>query len=189
MPKAPAKPLSGKEFPDKAIPDTLLQDAAALHAAVSALVRVYQFRDRDRICCHDISVTQCHALEALVERGPQRSLALAEVLRLDKSTTTRVIDALVRKGYVERSPDPDDARAVSLAATRGGRALYERIERELIAQQVELLRDVDRDALVDATEVVRRLARAAEARFVSGISVGNCAPACGTGDDGKRGCG
>ncbi len=179
MPKSPAQSL----------PDTLLQDAAALHAAVSALVRVYQFRDRDRICCYDISVTQCHALEALVERGPQRSLALAEVLRLDKSTTTRVIDALVRKGYVARSPDPDDARAVSLAATRSGRALYARIEGELIAQQAELLRDVDRDALLDATEVVRRLARAAEARFVSGVSVGGCAPACGTGDDGKRGCG
>lgn len=198
MPKAPAKPLSGKAIrekaisgetipgkaiPGKAIPDTLLQDAAALHAAVSALVRVYQFRDRDRICCYDISVTQCHALEALIKRGSQRSLALAEVLRLDKSTTTRVIDALVRKGYVERSPDPDDARAVSLAATRSGRALYERIERELIAQQAELLRDVDRDALVDAIEVVQRLARAAEARFVSGVSVGGCAPACCIGEE------
>ena len=39
---------------------TALQaDAETLHAALSELVRVYQFRDRDRICCHDISVTQC----------------------------------------------------------------------------------------------------------------------------------
>lgn len=45
-------------------------DAEALHTAVADLVRVYQFRDRDRICCHDISVTQCYALEALVEHGP-----------------------------------------------------------------------------------------------------------------------
>lgn len=169
--------------------DALLQDAAALHAAVSALVRVYQFRDRDRICCHDISVTQCHALEALAERGPQRSLALADALRLDKSTTTRVVDALVRKGYVERAPDPDDARAVSLKITRSGRGLYEKIHRELIQQQADLLRDVDRDALAGATEVVRRLARAAEARFVSGISVGGCAPSCGPGSDAKSGCG
>jgi len=153
--------------------DAHLQDAAALHAAVSALVRVYQYRDRDLICCYDISVTQCHAIEALVERGPLRSQALAEVMRLDKSTTTRVVDALVRKGYAERSPDPDDARAVSLSATRSGRALYRKIERELIAQQAELLRDVGREALVGATEVIRRLARAAEARFVS--DAGACA--------------
>ena len=51
----------------------LESDAAALQAAVSELVRVYQFRDRDRICCHDISVTQCYALETLVEHGPMRS--------------------------------------------------------------------------------------------------------------------
>jgi hypothetical protein len=28
------------------------QDAAALYDALSDLIRVYQFRDRDRICCH-----------------------------------------------------------------------------------------------------------------------------------------
>ena len=47
----------------------LERDAVALQAAVSELVRVYQFRDRDRICCHDISVTQCYALETLVEQA------------------------------------------------------------------------------------------------------------------------
>src|SRR5688572_8850622 len=117
-------------------------DATRLHAAVSALVRIYQFRDRDRICCHDISVTQCYALEVLIEAGPLRSQELAAALKLDKSTTTRVVDALVRKGYAERTPDLSDRRAVSLRATRRGRGLYERINRDLIAQQAELLRDL-----------------------------------------------
>lgn len=164
---------------------SLQKDAQALHAAVSDLVRIYQFRDRDKICCYDISVTQCYALEALVERGPSRSQALAEVLRLDKSTTTRVVDALVRKGYVERLPDPEDARAVSLRVTSEGRKLYEQINSELIAQQIDLIRDLDPDVRAAATEILKRLARAAQARFVSGVSVGSCAPACGT--DGKCG--
>lgn len=155
--------------------DTLRQDAEALHAAVAQLVRLYQFRDRDRICCHDVSVTQCHALELLVERGPSRSLVLADALMLDKSTTTRVIDALVRKGYVERLPDPDDARAVSLRATRSGRALYSKINDELIEQQADLLRDLDPALRAAATDVVRRLASAAQKRFVGGAT---CAPAC-----------
>ncbi|HEU0306214.1 MAG TPA: MarR family transcriptional regulator [Lysobacter sp.] len=166
----------------------LQQDAEALHAAVSDLVRIYQFRDRDTICCYDVSVTQCYALEVLVERGASRSQALADALRLDKSTTTRVVDALVRKGYVERLPDPDDARAVSLRVTREGRKLYEKINGELIAQQIELLRDLDPEARAGATEILRRLARAAQARFVSGVSVGSCAPACGP-DDRSSKCG
>lgn len=171
-------------------PDAALQqDAQALHEALSHLVRVYQFRDRDKICCYDVSVTQCYALEVLVERGPLRSVALAEGLKLDKSTTSRVVDALVRKGYVEKLADADDARAVSLRVTRQGRALYERINGELIAQQAELIRGLDAEVRSGATEIIRRLAKAAEDRFVTGMSVGSCAPACGPGPAGKNSCG
>jgi MarR family transcriptional regulator, 2-MHQ and catechol-resistance regulon repressor len=159
-----------------AIADQQLQeDAARLQQAVANLVRVYQFRDRDRICCHDISVTQCYALEALAEWGPMRSQALSTRLRLDKSTTTRVVDALERKGYVERRVDADDARARSLRITRSGRALYERINRDLVAQHAELLADLEPALRQGVAEVIARLARAAEARFVSGVSVGVCA--------------
>jgi MarR family transcriptional regulator, 2-MHQ and catechol-resistance regulon repressor len=157
---------------------SLLSDAEALHAAVSDLVRIYQFRDRDRICCYDISVTQCYALETLAEKGPMRSLALAALLMLDKSTTSRVVDALERKGYVERMPDAEDARALSLRITRRGRALYDKINRELIHQQAELLADLDPGIRAGVTDVLRRLTQAAASRFKSGVSVGSCATSC-----------
>lgn len=172
MPKTAAKAPSSDA--------SLLRDAEALHSALSGLLRVYQFRDRDRICCHDISVTQCYALEELVEKGPSRSQALAEALLLDKSTTTRVVDALARKGYARRHPDPDDARAVSVRVTAEGRKLYEKINRELIQQQAELLRDFEPGLRNGAAEVIRRLTSAAQARFVSGVSVGTCGSACDT---------
>src|SRR6185295_1700230 len=89
----------------------LERDAAALQSAVADLVRIYQFRDRDRICCHDISVTQCYALETLVDHGPMRLNALADRLFLDKSTTSRVIATLVKKGYVTQGADAQDGRA------------------------------------------------------------------------------
>ncbi len=84
---------------------------------------IYQFRDRDRICCYDVSVTQCYALEALVRRGGMTLNDLAAHLYLDKSTASRVVDALERKGYVDRPPHPDDRRALLLEATAAGRAL------------------------------------------------------------------
>ena len=52
--------------------ESLQRTAEELQAAIADLVRVYQFRDRDRICCYDISVTQCYALETLVNAGPLR---------------------------------------------------------------------------------------------------------------------
>lgn len=78
------------------------RDAEALYEAVNQLIRVHQFRDRDRICCYDVSVAQCYALETLVKQGPLRLQALALVMFLDKSTASRIVDSLERKGYVTR---------------------------------------------------------------------------------------
>jgi MarR family transcriptional regulator, 2-MHQ and catechol-resistance regulon repressor len=153
----------------------LSSDAVALQAAIAELVRVYQFRDRDSICCYDVSVTQCHALETLVEHGSMRQGALAERLFLDKSTTSRVVGALLKKGYVEQADDPADGRAVVLRATRSGRNLCTRIGAGLVAQQEQLLGDLAPEVRAGVITVLRRLAQAADARFRSG---GRTAPGC-----------
>jgi len=157
---------------------SLERDAAALHAAVADLVRVYQFRDRDRICCHDISVTQCYALETLVQHGPMRLSGLAERLFLDKSTTSRVVSTLVRKKYVEQRPDVNDKRATSLHVTPQGQRLYARITDDLVEQQKQLLQDFDPQVRTGVVTALRRLADAADARFRSGISVGSGGSCC-----------
>jgi len=156
------------------------RDALALQHAVADLVRVYQFRDRDRICCHDVSVTQCYALEALVAQGPMRLNALADRLFLDKSTTSRVVRTLVRKGYVEQRADASDGRAITLRPTRQGQRLCARITADLIEQQRQLLEDLDPQVRAAVVQVLRRLAQAAHARFRSsaGIAAGaTCCPA------------
>jgi len=158
--------------------DTLEHDAIALHSAVADLVRVYQLRDRDRICCHDISVTQCYALEALTQHGPMRLSALAERLFLDKSTTSRVVRTLVRKGYVESREDATDGRATTLHATRAGQRLCARITEDLVEQQKQLLQDLDPKIRSGVVQVLRRLANAADARFRSGVSTSAGASAC-----------
>jgi DNA-binding MarR family transcriptional regulator len=158
---------------------TLDLDARALEAAVADLVRVYQFRDRDCICCHDISVTQCHALEALVEHGPMRLSELTEKLYLDKSTTSRVVRTLVKKGYVEQHEDASDRRATALSATRAGRRLFVRITDDLVEQQRGLLADLDPEVRAGVVQVIRRLAKAADSRFRAGVCTGAqscCAP-------------
>lgn len=145
--------------------DALQADSLAMHEALSDLVRAYQFRDRDRICCHDISVTQCYALEALKRDGPMRLNDLAARLFLDKSTSSRVLGALVRKGYAERLVDLLDGRAISVRITPRGRALYNRIHEGLVRQQAQLIGDLTPEVRRAAIAVISRLARAAEGKF------------------------
>lgn len=147
-------------------------DAEALHSALNELVRVYQFRDRDRICCHDVSVTQCYAIEALVRRGPSGLNDLAAELYLEKSTASRVVAALQRKGYVTRSAHPEDGRAIVLSVTAAGRRLHDRIRKALVNEAKGLLQDFEPEVREGAARLLLRLARAAAAR--SGVSNSSC---------------
>jgi MarR family 2-MHQ and catechol resistance regulon transcriptional repressor len=158
---------------DSTLVDSALeQDTEALYDALSELVRVYQFRDRDRICCYDVSVTQCYALEALVRRGGMTLNDLAAQLYLDKSTASRVVDALERKGYMTRLTHPVDRRAVLLEATGSGRELEGKIRDSILAEERELLAGFTPDVRQSMTQLLRQLARATAARC--GGEPGSC---------------
>lgn len=158
--------------------DDLQADSVALHEALADLVRAYQFRDRDRICCHDISVTQCYALEALNRDGPMRLNDLADRLFLDKSTSSRVLGALVRKGYAERPVDLTDGRAISVRITAKGQRLHNRIHNDLVRQQAQMIGDLAPEVRRAAIAVISRLARSAENKFGIGRA-GSASTCCG----------
>ena len=144
--------------------DQLTQDSEDLHEALNQLVRVHQFRDRDRICCYDVSVTQCYAVETLVKRGALRLQVLAEEMFLDKSTASRVIDTLERKGYVSRVEDDEDRRAVRIQATDAGRELYAKIRADLIAEELAMIENLSAEARQGALSLLRQITRATEIR-------------------------
>jgi len=96
---------------------------------------------------------------------------LAERLYLDKSTSSRVVAVLVKKGYVAQHPDAVDARATALSATKRGHQLHRRILDGLIAQQREVIEDLDPAVRAGVIDTIRRLARSADARFRAGQSV------------------
>ena len=169
--------MTSRERIAAAVDSSLRTDAEALQNALSDLVRIYQFRDRNQICCHDISVTQCYALEALAEHGPVRLGALADRLYLDKSTTSRVVQTLIRKGYAANRTESGDRRAMAIVTTRAGRLLLERIKADLVEQQELVVQDIDPRVRAGVIEVIRRLTDAAETRFACGRTADPALPA------------
>ncbi len=141
------------------------RDARDLHQAVSELVRVYQFRDRKSIFYYDVSVTQCYALSSIITHGPMTLNRLASELYLDKSTASRIVGSLVRKGYVRRSADPGDARALKLEVTRKGVGLHSKIARDLVEEMKNLVADYDSDTRRATARLISRLAQRASERF------------------------
>jgi MarR family transcriptional regulator, 2-MHQ and catechol-resistance regulon repressor len=150
--------LTGRNDP------ALEADARELRGALSELIRVYGFRDRDRICCHDVSVSQSGALDALAEHGPLTLNRLAAELYLDKSTTSRIVDGLERKGYAERRDNPESRRSILVAITPRGAGLQGRIQEDLLHAEMRLLEEVDAPVRRAAARLVATLARAAASR-------------------------
>lgn len=82
-------------------------------------------------------ISRSHAIDGPVSRGdyallalaralgPRRAGDLAEKAGLDPSTTSRRVSALVERGYLDRTPDPDDGRAHRIALTPEGRAVLD----------------------------------------------------------------
>ncbi len=91
--------------------------ADRLHSAAIHLLRRLRVEDE----ALGISAPRLSVLSVLVFAGPQRIGELARIEQVEPPTMTRLVDGLERDGYVARSPDPDDARAVVVAATERGR--------------------------------------------------------------------
>jgi DNA-binding MarR family transcriptional regulator len=135
------------------MPPALSRQAERLYQAFTELVRGYQFRDREGICCHGLSVSQCYTLEALEAQGPAAMGELAGRLFLELSSMTRIVDHLVTNRLAKRSEDPRDRRVCRVQITRQGRALVSRIRGELIKEHELMLREIpaeSREAVISA---------------------------------------
>lgn len=106
---------------------------------MTELLRVYQFRDRDRVASHGATVTQTYALEIILRRGEVTATELARDLALEKSTVSRLVDAMAGAGLVERAGHPVDARSTMLRATPLGRRVYGRLRKDIVRENMTAL--------------------------------------------------
>jgi DNA-binding MarR family transcriptional regulator len=91
------------------------------------------------------------ALWRIVEEGPMRATALAKLIGVDLSVVSRQVKFLEEVRFVERQPDPLDARASLVSATESGRSALElsRAKRtEVLDEVLEAWPEEDKVALV-----------------------------------------
>ena len=73
---------------------------------------------------HDIPIAQARVFQRIAPAGSRLS-ELAQAAQVSKQTLGSIIDQLERSGYVERIPDPTDARARLVTMTARGRELVD----------------------------------------------------------------
>lgn len=135
------------------------REAADYHRALQDLIRLHLSRDRDRVCCYDVTLSGARAVETLVRLGPLSLNALATELFVDKSTASRVVGLLEERGYVRRATDPEDRRAIRVELTDEGDALAGRLHDDAVWEMQALLAGFDPQVRREMLGFLRQLAR------------------------------
>ena len=99
-----------------------------------------------------LSAPRLSALSVVIYRGPISLTELAKAESVTAPTMTRLVQALVKSGLVEKSVDEADNRAVLLRATPAGRETLDVARARRLATIEELLSQLDPD---DAKNVER----------------------------------
>lgn len=106
---------------------------------------------------HGLSVTEFDVLINLGPTEPCRHRELAGRVVLSGSALTRLVDRLIGRGYLTRSPAHGDDRGVLIALTDAGRAVRREAARTNSAAVRRAFAGLDRDELATLTALLGRV--------------------------------
>ena len=105
----------------------LIQDTSSLHSGLGykilRLARLLKISVNNFIqgVGEDITIMQWYVLFKLHEKDGQSQTELTDNVLNDRPNMTRILDGLVKNGYVTRNPYPKDRRKYRIMLTEKGR--------------------------------------------------------------------
>lgn len=96
-------------------------------------------------------------LAALDEFGPSSQADLGRCTGIDRSDVVAAVNAMVERGFVERSPDPSNGRRNIVTITAAGKDHLENLSALLGDAQAELLRALSATESKTMAELLSRI--------------------------------
>ncbi len=109
---------------------------------------------------NSITPSQLVVLGTIIRHGQLTVKQIAELEHVKPPSVSKIVAALEKTGYVERSVDPHDRRCSPLTATPAGHVYADEVRaagRTWLANQVDDLDDVDVAAIEHAMPALERL--------------------------------
>jgi DNA-binding MarR family transcriptional regulator len=95
-----------------------------LFEIMMTLAREIRCCSRDEAICQDLTFHQFIILDAVARRGELGLTDLHQILSVEKSTTTRLVNPLIQRGLLKRDRAAHDSRAAMLRMTEEGREIH-----------------------------------------------------------------
>ncbi|WP_261300479.1 MarR family winged helix-turn-helix transcriptional regulator [Paenibacillus andongensis] len=100
---------------------------------------------------HNLGPETFRILELLYSKGPHTLQKISEKFSIPSGSITFVVNKLVKQGFVERQPNPQDGRASDAILTGQGKALFDEIfpkHVETISQNFSFLNNEEKEQLI-----------------------------------------
>jgi DNA-binding MarR family transcriptional regulator len=91
------------------------------------LTQVTRCCRQDVAFCEGVTFHQFMILDAVAARKELDMADLHGILAVEKSTTTRLVNPLIKKGLLRRDKAPHDFRAATLILTDEGKTIHKRV--------------------------------------------------------------
>lgn len=108
---------------------------------------------------YDITPSQYGVLSCLWEKEYATSKQISEILCLELSTISGVLDRMQKKNLVDKVVNKDDRREVRIYVTQKGKLLQEPIQRIIEEVNQEVLKGFDEKEISNLKEMLRIIAK------------------------------
>ena len=119
-----------------------------LQERMISLIRAFGLhRPEETPCGEPVAVAEAHALLELTREEPLLQKDLAQRLRLEKSTVSRLVKVLEKRGWVGREKSSHDGRAMELRLTEAGKKATARLAEARRAKFTQILEAIPEEEL------------------------------------------
>ncbi len=124
-------------------------------------IRTYRNYAQKRLRDHGYKITidQWLIIKAILENPGIMQQELAEIVFKDNASVTRIIELLVKSGYLQREINPNDRRKTILKVTAEGKLIIEKVQVLVLENRQTALGDIENNKLQITNEVLNTITK------------------------------
>lgn len=124
-------------------------------------IRTYRNYAQKRLRDHGYKITidQWLIIKAILENPGIMQQELAEIVFKDNASVTRIIELLVKSGYLQREINPIDRRKTILKVTAEGKLIIEKVQVLVLENRQIALGDIENSKLQTTNDVLNTITK------------------------------
>lgn len=124
---------------------------------IDKAIRSYRAFAQKQLKAHGYTITidQWLVVKAILENPGVSQQELAEMVFKDTASMTRIIELLVKAGYLERETDAADRRKTILTVNKEGIKIIENVQAVVLKNREKALNGISHEALAITNEAMK----------------------------------